>query len=309
MPEEGKAREPTDPMGLWEQWYETTSKVWANTLDGREETYVDPFGLYRTWLKSVGEAQEQIKASPTWMMDPKEAWKQWFEATTDAWRQAAEKGADPLGLTTQWLEMMEEAQAKMSAEGTIPADPFTLFKQWYDGASETWSKAVGEIIGSERFMQMASQFLESYTSFARTFHRASEEYFSNLQLPTRSDIARVAGLVINVEEKVDQLDFAFEDFRDTYAQSTTSEAIAGLAGRLDGVENKLDVLPAVLQKLASVERLEMRLDRVESKLDKLLLALEKSGATPQVARSTNATRKSPGPRRGATKGQVGETKA
>lgn len=297
MTKEEKPEEPAD------------SNVWKKSMDGDKETSLDPYGLYRAWLKSVGEAQEQIKPSSMKMFDPKEVWQHWFEATTAAWRSAAEKGADPSGLTTQWSEMMEEARAKISAEGTIAADPFTLFKQWYDATSETWSKAVGDIIGSDRFMQMASQFLESYTSFAKTFHRASEEYFSNLQLPTRSDIARVAELVINVEEKVDQLDLAFEGLEDTYAQSTTSEAIAGLAGRLDGVENTLDVLPAVLQKLATVERLEMRLDRVENKLDQLLLALEKIEATPQVVRSTNSTRKSPGPRSGSTKGQAGKTKA
>lgn len=297
MTKEEKPEEPAD------------SNVWKKSMDGDKETSLDPYGLYRAWLKSVGEAQEQIKPSSMKMFDSKEVWQHWFEATTAAWRSAAEKGADPLGLTTQWSEMMEEARAKISAEGTIAADPFTLFKQWYDATSETWSKAVGDIIGSDRFMQMASQFLESYTSFAKTFHRASEEYFSNLQLPTRSDIARVAELVINVEEKVDQLDLAFEGLEDTYAQSTTSEAIAGLAGRLDGVENTLDALPAVLQKLATVERLEMRLDRVENKLDQLLLALEKIEATPQVVRSTNSTRKSPGPRNGSTKGQAGKTKA
>ncbi len=296
MTKEEKPEEPAD------------SNVWKKSMDGDKETSLDPYGLYRAWLKSVGEAQEQIKPSSMKMFDPKEVWQQWFEATTAAWRSAAEKGADPLGLTAQWSEMMEEARAKISAEGTIAADPFTLFKQWYDATSETWSKAVGDIIGSDRFMQMASQFLESYTSFARTFHRASEEYFSNLQLPTRSDIARVAELVINVEEKVDQLDLAFEGLEDTYAQSTISEAIAGLAGRLDGVENKLDVLPAVLQKLATVERLEMRLDRVENKLDQLLLALEKIEATPQAVRSTNSTRKSPGPRSGSAKGQAGKAK-
>jgi polyhydroxyalkanoic acid synthase PhaR subunit len=296
MTKEEKPEEPAD------------SNAWKKSMDGDKETSLDPYGLYRAWLKSVGEAQEQIKPSSMKMFDPKEVWQHWFEATTAAWRNAAEKGADPLGLTTQWSEMMEEARAKISAEGTIAADPFTLFKQWYDATSETWSKAVGDIIGSDRFMQMASQFLESYTSFARTFHRASEEYFSNLQLPTRSDIARVAELVINVEEKVDQLDLAFEGLEDTYAQSTTSEAIAGLAGRLDGVENKLDVLPAVLQKLATVERLEMRLDRVENKLDQLLLALEKIEATPQAVRSTNSTRKSPGPRSGSAKGQAGKAK-
>ncbi len=100
-------------------------------------------------------------------MDPQEAWKHWFEATTDVWKKATEPGADPLGLTTQWLEMMEEARAKLSAGGALPADPFTFLKQWYDATNETWSKAIGDIIGTEKFMEMGSQFLESYASPAK----------------------------------------------------------------------------------------------------------------------------------------------
>jgi polyhydroxyalkanoic acid synthase PhaR subunit len=204
-------------------------------------------------------------------MDPQEAWKRWFEATTDVWKKATRQGADPLGLTTQWLEMMEEARAKLSAGGVVPTDPFTFLKQWYDATSETWSKAVGDMIGTEKFMEMASQFLESYASFTRTFSRASEAYFSRLQLATRSDIARVAELVINLEEKVDRLDNAFEDFEDRYMQMTAGEATSGVSSRLERVESNVAALPA------AVESLEKRLKRVESKLDTLLQALEKLG--------------------------------
>ncbi len=287
MPAGGNSKEPADPMEMWEKWYDVTTKAWSKNRNESQEKYMDPFGMYQTWLKSVGNAQEQLTAGSFGNLDPKEAWKRWFEASTDIWEKAAERGPDPLGLTTQWLEMMEEARARM-AEGNIPADPFTFMKQWYDATSETWATVIGDIIGTERFMVSASQFMESYTSLYRTFRRANEEFFNNLQLPTRSDIARVAELVIEVEDKVDQIEDAFEDFEDHYTKGVP----VNQEGRLEQVERKLDALASSMQKLTTVDTLEKRLDRLESKLDTLLVALGKSEAKelPKSSKSTNPPR-------------------
>ncbi len=291
MPADGNSNGPADLFEIWEQWYDTTSKAWSKTMNGNKETTMDPYGFYRTWMKSVGDAQEQLQANPFGKMDPREAWKRWLETSTDIWRMATERGADPLGLTTQWLEMMEEARARILAEGNIPADPFTLMKQWYDATSETWATVVGDIIGTERFMESSSKFLESYTSFYKTFRRANEEFFGNLQLPTRSDIARVAELVIEVEDKVEQIEDAIEDFEDTYSKFLPGS----LDGWLEQVEMKINALPAALQKLANADSLEKRMDRVESKLDTLLLALEKLEAREpsSTLRSTSSTLSKP----------------
>src|SRR6266566_3178821 len=334
MPQEGNSREPADPMKLWEPWYETASKAWSNTSDGSKQAYVDPFGFYQTWLKSVGNAQEQVqeqlKAGSFGTMDPKEAWKLWFEATTTIWEKAIGKGTDPLGLTTQWLEMMEEARARILAETNIPADPFTLLKQWYDATSESWATVIGDIIGTERFMESSSQFLESYTSLYRTFRRANEAFFSNLQLPTRSDIARVAELVVGVEDKVEQIEDEFEDFQDSYSKVISSglnghldqvekkldalptalqklTVIDSLEKRLDQVEKKLDALPTTLQKNSTVDSLEKRLDRVEGKLDKLLLALEKIEAKEPTNTPTRSKVQAAKPR--SSKGQALQVEA
>ncbi len=166
-------------------------------------------------------------------MDPTELWKQWYETSS-----------------SQWLEMMEEARAKMLAGESLPADPFTFFKQWYEATSETWSKVVGDVIGTEKFVEATSRFLESYTSFARTLRRTNEEYFRNLQLPTRSDIARVAELVVALEEKVDRIEDAFEEFQEG-PQVAISEVVEGLSKRLDRVESKLDKVLATLEKNAA----------------------------------------------------------
>ncbi len=311
MPTEGNSKESADPMEMWENWYDITTKAWSKNRNGSKEAYLDPFGTYQMWLKSVGNAQEQmqyqLKADAFGKLDPKEAWKQWFEASTDIWEKTAERGPDPLGLTTQWLEKMEEARARM-AEGNFPADPFTFMKQWYDATSETWATVIGDIIGTEKFMESASQFMESYTSFYSTFRRANEEFFGNLQLPTRSDIARVAELVIEVEDKVEQIEDALEDFEENRAKVVPVNQEA----RLEQVERKLDALSSYLQKLTTVDTLEKRLDRLESKLDKLLTALGKIRAEelPKTSKSTNPTRsKAQAEKREASEGQTLPVKA
>src|SRR6266571_2341679 len=110
MPEAKKPRNVMDPTELWKQWYEASTKMWADAVDGGKEPYVDPYGLYRTWLKTLGNAQEQMKAHSVATMNTKEIWNVWFEATVGVWKKAAEMGGDPLGLTRQWLEMMEETR-------------------------------------------------------------------------------------------------------------------------------------------------------------------------------------------------------
>ena len=299
-------------MQLWEQWYETASNVWKRSMDGGKETVVDPFGLYRVWLKSAGEAQQQLLTGTTKMLGFQEAWQRWFETTTEPWRRAAENGADPIGLIAQWLEMMDETRATVSKDGSLPTDPIPFFKQWYDATSETLSKVSRDSIGTDAFMQSASQFMESYTSFTMTFVRASEEYFSYLLLPTRSDIARVAQLVSNLEEKVDKLDVAFEEAEDGRARSTTktNAAINSVTDRLNGVEHNLETLPGVLQKLASAENLQKRLDSVEGKLETLLSALENLAAkeTASAPRPANSKRKTQASGNGNPRRKANEVK-
>ncbi len=259
MSEETNTRKPTDPMEVWEQWYETVSQGWSNAIHGNGHTVGSsyPLNLYQTWLKGITDAQELFKHSAG---DPQQLWKRWFETTTAIWRQSANAGGDPLGLTTQWLEMMEEAQARMLAGIKLPTDPFTFFKQWYDSMSETWSTVIGNLIGTEKFMEVSSELLKSYASFYGTSRRANEEYFHNLHLPTRTDIARVAGLVICLEDKVDRIDSMLEASEDRSERLATNdslealhERVADVEKRLDRMEGKLNTLLATLEKLATRE--------------------------------------------------------
>lgn len=283
MPEKANSQGTMDPMDLWKQWNSSTSAMWSNVMGGNKESFVDPYGLYHSWLKGMEEAQEQFKAGASKMINPEEFWKNWFETTTSSWRKAAESGADPFGLTTRWLEVMEEAREKMFAGGNMAADPFSFYKQWYDATSETWSKVVGDIISTQEFSHASSQYLDNYLSFIKTSRRVYEEYFKNLQLPTRSDIARVAGLVVSLEDKVDQVEDAVEDFEDHIGQMVTNDAFNGLTGRLDALESKLAVLPDAVEKVNALSGINGRLDTLEGKLAVLPSAVEKVNALSGIS--------------------------
>jgi len=279
MPEGGKSHGSADPAALWRQWSETTSKAWSSALEPSKEQYADSYNLYRSWAKSVGNAPDPTRLNPLGRMNPKEVWKLWFDSTVGVWRTAAESGGDPLGFLTVWLKLMEDTQARILSGEALPTNLFAFYKQWYDATSDTWARFVEDTIGSEKFLEMVRPFLESYTTFLKTFRNAEEEYLRSLQIPTRSDVARVAELVTSLEEKIDQIDDAFED---GYARMATRQSIAELDKRLSQLESKLTPLSTVAEKVESIETIPQRLEQVENKLALLSIVAEKVGPIESI---------------------------
>jgi len=155
------------------------------------------------------------ETNPPSFPDPTEMWKQWYETSAN-----------------MWSRMMDGSIAKNEPP---PADPFAFIKQWYDANSEAWSKMADDVIANEEFLKAASEFLSSYARLYRSLRHNNEEYWHNLQLPTRGDVARVAELVVALEEKVDGIDETIDD-------------LAHLGQRLDAVEHKLDSLVEMIKK-------------------------------------------------------------
>jgi polyhydroxyalkanoic acid synthase PhaR subunit len=194
-----------------------------------------------------GETQAQATSAESWK-HWQEAWKAFYETVSKMWPQAR-AGMDMQELPAPWFEMMEEVRVKMQMEENTNIDPVTVLKHWYDTSGEKWSKAFGDAIVTKQFVEAMSSVLESYTSFSKMFRRACEVYFSNLQLPTRSDIARLAGLVVNLEEKVDRIEDSLESLGNDSAQVSTGASLQRLEARLGQVESKLERVLAALEKM------------------------------------------------------------
>src|SRR5215216_804448 len=250
LTEERGAVSGMDPAQLWRQWMESGSKVWSE-MAGAQGRQVDPSGAYRRWFEGLREMQERaIGAVPEPVAgNPgvNDLWRRWFELSADSWKKSAEMGQNAMEVIPRWMQMLDEARINLLAGGAPPSDPLQLATQWYNATSGPYSDFVGDIIEREEFLEPSSRFLQHYASFYKVFKRNSEEYLKNLQLPVRSDISRIAGLVVNLEEKVDRIEEVLEDFEYGYAEPATTESVKDLERRLERVESKLDRLLAALE--------------------------------------------------------------
>jgi hypothetical protein len=243
-----------DPGGLWRQWYDMTFGMWTNLLGGNEQPPTNPFALYQQWLDSLQEARKPLEEDSAGITNFYETWQRWTEAMIESWRRAAEAGTRMARLATpRWAEMAEEAQKQMLDGGNLPADPVDFYTRWYSATSGPLSKLTDDILRDEAFLESSKRLLDYYATFNAIYRRASEEYFSTLQLPTSSDLDRVAKLVVALDDRNDRVEEMMEELEHGYEkQSTATDA---LEKRLERVESRLD-----------------QLDRVEEKLDRLLAA-------------------------------------
>lgn len=261
-----------DPTQMWRQWYETSTRMLPGMPGGAQGNFMDPYGLFRQWMSGLQEMQQRmIGAMPggasfasnggSGAPAVQDLWQRWSEATTDSLQKGAEFGQNAMEILPRWMQMLEEAHNNLLAAGRAPTDPLQLATQWYNATSGPFSDFVGDVLEREEFLEPSSRFLQNYASFYKVYKRNSEEYLKNLQLPVRSDITRVAGLIVNLEDKIDRIEEVLEDFEYTSAKPATAD---------------------------SVQALEKRLDRVEGKLDRLLTALENSNGASQANTPANA---------------------
>lgn len=208
-----------------------------------------------------------------------DAWKGFYETASRMWSQtpqgSVDAAADPYGLYQSWQQFFDTTT---QGGKNMPADPFAIFKQWYDATAESWSKTAGEAISTEQFAETLGRFLDSFTSFTIMFRRANEQYFSTLQLPTRSDIARLARLIVNLEEKVDRIEDTLMDAREGISPATSGADPSKLEARVNRLEQKLDRVLAALEKLeAKEERAGAASDQDEQDRDGALQATGRRG--------------------------------
>lgn len=269
MTEERRLGTGVDPAELWRRWFETGTRAWTDMLQG--EGYSDPFGLYRQWFEGAEIVRRRMTGAPATngtesagKADPRELWRRWFDASVESWEKSAELGGEMMNLTPRYFEMLEQARTNLMNVGSFPKDPLEFAVHWYNATSGPFSEFIQDVIEREEFLEPASEWLEHYASFYKLFALRSEEYLKSLQVPVRSDITRVAGLVVALEDKVDRLEEAFEEFEYGYAKPATAEELG---------------------------ELEKRFDRVEGKLDRLLAALENGNAQNGAPEATDAARR------------------
>lgn len=99
------------------------------------------------------------------------------------------------------------------SEDTINLDPFRLWREWYQKSEKSWSDAVTQLMGDDRFAKSAGKYLQEALHAQRMFTEAMAKYLANLNLPSRSDVLSLSDRVGKVEDAVAGLQVEIRQLR------------------------------------------------------------------------------------------------
>ena len=214
-----------------------------------EKLYSDPYGLYRRWLGASKDVRDEANEGEVSSTELGELWRRWFEATAglrSGTLEAENEFVDSMSLL--WEEMADDLSAKMLSGESLPEDPVRFFVRWYNENGERWSETADELLRRDEVLESMSRFSETYARSEAESRRTAEEELKNRRVPTRSDIARVAKLVVVVENKVDRIEETLEELVYGGSGPATGDAMNGLEERMNRLESKMDHILAALEK-------------------------------------------------------------
>lgn len=128
----------------------------------------------------------------------------------------------------------------------IPFEPFTMWKDMYEHTEKVWHDVIQDTLGKESFSEGLGQIQSSYLQYHEMISNLTEAYFKQANIPTRDEVASVASLVINLEDKIDNIDDQLYE-----NSETVTKEINQLKRTVSNLEKKFD---KVLEALVALDK-------------------------------------------------------
>lgn len=130
-------------------------------------------------------------------------------------------------------------------------DVVELWKNMYFSTEEMWGSALKEYLTSKSFVGMFNEIKDQYLSFYKVSNQTLDKYLEVNPIPSKKDVARVAELVIGLEDKIDDLDLQFSSNVTSMAnsllkmadfQTKLKEEIFLIKTQLNSLNEKLEII-------------------------------------------------------------------
>lgn len=132
-----------------------------------------------------------------------------------------------------------------------------LWKEIYFKTEAAWAEIFKELISTQAFVSFLNKSLEANLAYEKVTRQTVDKYMEMSPLPSKKDIARVAELVISLEDKIDNLEFQFTQTISNMAdsllklvdyQNNLKEEMLNLRQDLNKLEKKLETMNKKLGK-------------------------------------------------------------
>ncbi|SHG52971.1 polyhydroxyalkanoic acid synthase, PhaR subunit [Thermosyntropha lipolytica DSM 11003] len=170
-------------------------------------------------------------------------------------------------------ETRNDKGARQGKEEIFMPDFSDVWKEMYFRMEEVWANAVKEVISTKTFVDYLDKVLEYNLNTEKLVRQSIDKYMEHAPVPSKKDVARVAELVISMEEKIDVLEFEFMRNLETMAESLL---------KMINLQEKMQTEIASLKE--DIGFIKQRLETMEKK--------EEAKAEPEKGeRKTRASRK------------------
>jgi polyhydroxyalkanoic acid synthase PhaR subunit len=90
-------------------------------------------------------------------------------------------------------------------------DPVQLWKSWYDLVEKTWGKTLDDFVRTPEYSSLVGEYQKWFFYSQEQYKKIVDQLLSENNVPNKEEIAHVAQLVIQLEEKVEKLDERLDD--------------------------------------------------------------------------------------------------
>jgi polyhydroxyalkanoic acid synthase PhaR subunit len=147
----------------------------------------------------------------------------------------------------------EKAQKEFFAKDEIFFPDLTeLWKEFYFKNENSWAEVLKEVITKDTFVHMLDKTLDSHLSNEKLMRQNMDKYFEQSPFPSKKDIARLAEMIVSVEEKVEVLDDQLVDAVKSMANGMLAMAEAQKRSREEIVALRQDIAD-LSKKLAPLD--------------------------------------------------------
>lgn len=96
-----------------------------------------------------------------------------------------------------------------------PFDPTGMFKDMRDTTMDGWAKMMVELVHTDAYSQATGSMLDAWLTssgpFRRVMENAMTQVLTNLNLPTRDDVTRLADRLTNIEMRLDDMEAKLDE--------------------------------------------------------------------------------------------------
>lgn len=117
-----------------------------------------------------------------------------------------------------------------------PFDPISMWKTIYEQTEANWSGILHEMMEREDFSENMGDTLNHYLQYQELVSKMTETYLKEVNMPSRSEVANIASLIINLEEKVD---FLSDELDDNLMQTNQMKDIKHLQQTVNQLDEKM----------------------------------------------------------------------